>query len=87
MCVCVGVCAPLFLDRIYHARQHIMCELERMTVYYVGVIIALSIIHEGLAPQLVSPAVADYIVLSVQTVNATIGDVPHHTMTESLQKV
>ena len=78
---------PSFLDWIHHACQHIMCELERMTVYYMGVIIAHSIIHEGLVPQFFSPAVADYIVHSVQKVNATIDDVPHHTMRESLQKV
>lgn len=67
--------------------NHNMAELEKMTFYYVGVIIALSLLHGGPAPQCFSSAVADYIIYGVKKVNATIDDVPDHTIKQSLQKV
>ena len=69
------------------APNHNMAELEKMTYYYVGVIIALSLLHGGAAPQFFSSAVADYIIYGVKKVNATIDDVPNHTIKQSLQKV
>ena len=53
--------------------RHNLVELERS---YVGVIIALSLIHGGPGPQFFSPAVADYIVYGVQSVKAKVVDVP-----------
>ena len=67
--------------------NHHVEELERMTFFYIGVIIALSLVHGGPAPQFLSPAVADYIIHGVQGVKATIGDIPHCTIRQSLQKV
>ena len=64
-----------------------MAELEKMTYYYVGVIIALSLLHGGPAPKFFSSAVADYIIYGVKKVNATIDDVPNYTIKQSLQKV
>ena len=67
--------------------NHHIEELEKMTFYYVGVIIALSLVHGGPAPHFFSSAVADYIIYGIQRVNATIEDVPHYKMKQSLQKV
>ena len=68
--------------------NHHVGELEKMTFYYyVGVVIALSLVHGGPAPNFFSPAVADYVVYGVQKVHATISDVPNCTMQHSLQKV
>lgn len=67
--------------------NHHVEELERMTFFYIGVIVALSLVHGGPAPQFFSPAVADYIVCGVQGVKATISDIPHSMIRQSLQKV
>ena len=55
-----------------------------MTYYYVGVIVALSLIRGGPAPHFFSSAVADYI---VRKVNTTADDVPNYTLKQSLMKV
>ena len=67
--------------------NHHIEELERMTFFYIGVIVALSLVHGGPAPQFFSPAVADYIVCGVQGVKATVSDIPHSMIRQSLQKV
>ena len=66
---------------------HNVCELEKMSYFYIGVIIALSLVHGGPAPHFFSPAVADYIVYGVQKVHATIADIPSCNMQNSIQKV
>ena len=67
--------------------NHHVGELEKMTFYYVGVIIALSLVHGGPAPHFFSPAVADYVVHGVQKVHATVSDVPSCRIQLSLKKV
>ena len=67
--------------------NHHVGELEKMTYYYVGVVIALSLVHGGPAPHFFSPAVADYVVYGVHKVHATIADVPSYKMQQSLKKV
>ena len=66
---------------------HNVCELEKMSYFYIGVIIALSLVHGGPAPHFFSPAVADYTVYGVQKVRATIADIPSCNMQNSIQKV
>ena len=66
---------------------HNVCELEKMSYFYIRVIIALSLVHGGPAPHFFSPAVADYIVYGVQKVHATIADIPSCNMQNSIQKV
>lgn len=66
---------------------HNVFELEKMSFYYIGVIIALSLIHGGPAPHFFSPAVADYILYGVQKVHATINDIPNSSMQISIKKV
>ena len=77
------LCGPDYSRTPHHHVE----ELERMTFFYIGVIIALSLVHGGPAPQFFSPAVADYIIHGVQGVKATIDDIPHCTTRQSLQKV
>ena len=67
--------------------RHNLVELERRTYFYIGVIIALSLIHGGPGPQFFSPAVADYIVYGVQSVKAKVVDVPDIEVREKIQKV
>ena len=67
--------------------MHNMLELERRTFYFIGSIVALSLVHGGPAPSFFSPAVADYIVHGVQNVRATIDDVPDEQVQQKLMKV
>ena len=65
--------------------RHNLVELEKRTYFYIGAIIALSLIHGGPGPQFFSPAVADYIVYGVQNVKAGIMDVPEHEMRDKIK--
>ena len=80
----------LYFEYLWHAgTDHFsfdVIELEKMTFYYVGVIIALSLIHGSRTPHFISSAVVDYIIYGIQKVKATIEDVPHYKMKQSLQK-
>ena len=67
--------------------RHNIVELDKRTYFYIGVIIALSIIHGGPAPQFFSAAVADYIIYGVQSVKAKITDVPEMEVREKIKKV
>ena len=59
--------------------NHHVGELEKITFYYVGVNIVLSLNHGGPAPHLFSPAVADYVVVyGVQKIHAPTADVPSY---------
>lgn len=72
-----------------HARclSHNVAELQRMTFYYVGVFLSMSIIHGGPAPMFFSSSIADYIVIGIQRVKATIADVLNPHMQQLLQNV
>ena len=67
--------------------RHNLVELKKKTYFYIGAIIALSLIHGGPGPHFFSPAVADYIVYGVQNVKAGIMDVPEHEMRDKIKKV
>ena len=69
------------------APKHNISELEKGTFYYIGVIIALSIIHGGPGPTFLSSAVADYIVSGFKGVKAMACDIPDPFISDSLQKV
>ena len=61
---------------------HSVVELEKRTFVHVGTIFALSLLHGGPAPSFLAPAVADYIVHGVQTVDVSAEDVPAREMRE-----
>ena len=42
-----------------HTPTHNVCELEKMSYFYTGVIIALLLVHGGPGPHFFSPAIAD----------------------------
>lgn len=67
--------------------RHSVTELDRRSFYYIGVMLALSLIHGGPAPQFFSPAVADYIVSGIQGVKPTTDDVPDSDKRKSLEAV
>ena len=67
--------------------RHNLVELEKKTYFYIGAIIALSLIHGGPGPQFFSPAVADYIIYGVQSVKASIMDVPEQEVRDKIKKV
>ncbi len=67
--------------------RHNLVELERKTYYYVGVIIALSLIHGGPAPHFFSAGVADYIVKGIEGVNPDVQEVPDDVIRKSLEEV
>ena len=67
--------------------RHNLVELDKRTYFYVGVMIALSLIHGGPGPEFFSPAVADYIVYGVQRVKARIADIPDNDIREKIKKV
>ena len=68
--------------------RHSVVELQKKTFYYVGVIIALSVVHGGPAPQFLSSAVADYLIFGPLGVKATSSDiVDNPEKRENVQKV
>lgn len=66
---------------------HNMPELSKKTYYYIGSMLALSIIHGGPAPAFLATAVADYIVYGMVGVKATVHDIPDPTVKEKVLKV
>ena len=66
---------------------HSVVELEKRTFFHVGTIFALSLLHGGPAPSFLAPAVADYIIHGVQTVDVSAEDVPAREMREKIVKV
>ena len=67
--------------------RHNLVELDKRTYFYVGVMIARSLIHGGPDPVFFSPAVADYIVYGVQRVKARIADIPDNDIRGKIKKV
>lgn len=67
--------------------RHSVVELEKRSFFHVGVILALSLLHGGPAPQFFSSAVADYITVGIEGVKCTLDDVPDLCMRKSLEKV
>ena len=67
--------------------RHNLPELEKQSFYYIGAIIALSLVHGGPAPQCFSQAVADYILYGVKKVNANVIDIPEKEMRDKISKV
>ena len=67
--------------------KHSVLELERQTFFYIGRIIALSLVYGGPAPSFFTPAVADYIVYGVLKVKATVDDVPDEEIKQKLVMV
>lgn len=84
----LGRCDMLFCGP-YNCRvpRHNIVELDKKTYYYAGVMIALSLVHGGPAPQFFSPAVADYIVRGMLNVKATVDDIPDDVMKQKVEKV
>jgi hypothetical protein len=68
--------------------MHNVTELKKNTFYYVGVIIALSLILGGPAPQFFTPAVADYIIYGSTSVIAGVADVVNNSeIREKIRKI
>ena len=68
--------------------QHNVTELSKKTFYYAGVIMALSLLHGGPAPQFFTSAVANYIVHGAMDVNAGVADVVNNNeIMEKISKV
>ena len=65
--------------------QHNMHELGKRTYYFIGMMIAASLIHSGPAPAFFTGAVADYIVYG--KVKAAPEDVPDNVIREKLRRV
>ena len=74
-------------DETSRVPMHNMMELGKRTYYYVGMMLALSLVHGGPSPKFFSAAMADYIVYGMGKVKATPGDVPDHAMRKKLIKV
>ena len=79
------ICFSVVLSITVYIPRHNLVELEKKTYFYIGAIIALSLIHGGPGPQFFSSAVADYIVYGVQNVNAGIMDVLELEMRDKIK--
>lgn len=55
--------------------QHNMFELSKRTYYYIGLMIATSLVHGGPDPKFFSPSVVDYFVYGLSGVKATPADI------------
>ncbi len=67
--------------------RHNLVELEKKTFYYVGALIALSLIYGGPAPHCLSSAVTEYIISGVQKVEASATDIPDPEIRTKVKKV
>lgn len=76
-------CGPM----ISRTPMHNMTALDKQTFFYVGRIIAISLVYGGPSPSFFSSAVADYITYGVLKVKATVDDVPDEKVKEKLVKV
>ena len=54
---------------------HNMLELSKKTYFYIGMMIATSLVYGGPAPKFFSPCVADYLVFGLSGVKATATDI------------
>ena len=69
------------------APLHNMVELEKNTYYYVGAMLATSIVHGGPPPCVFSNVVADYLLYGMRKTKPTIADIPDNTIQQKLIKV
>lgn len=69
------------------APAHSVVEVDRKTFYYVGVVLAASIVHGGPAPAFFTEAVADFLLFGLGKVRVTVEDVPDAAMRVKLEKV
>ena len=65
---------------------HNVVELEKKSFFHVGSIFAFSLIHGGPSPKFLAPPVADYIVSGVQSVQASVEDIPIKEMKDKVLK-
>ena len=78
----------LFVGAInQRAPLHNMVELKTNTYYYVGAMLATSIVHVGPPPSFFSNAVADYLLYGMHKTKPTIADIPNDTIRQKLIKV
>lgn len=66
---------------------HSMRSIESKAFYYIGQMMAVSIIHGGPGPGCLSHAVVDYITYGLNKVNATIDDIADPKVQEQLKCV
>ena len=69
------------------APAHNVSAVEQNTYHYVGVILAMSIVHGGPAPCFFTNAVADFILYGLDITRPTIEDVPDQEVRVKLRKV
>lgn len=74
-------------DETSRAPAHNIAEVDRKTYYFVGVILAMSIVHGGPAPCFFTEAVADFILYGLDKTRPTIEDVPDTVVRMQLDKV
>lgn len=69
------------------APLHNMEELEKNTYYYVGTMLAVSIVHGGPPPCFFSNAVADFLLYGMGKTKPNVEDIPDYTIQQKLTKV
>ena len=66
---------------------HNMLEISKKTYFYIGVMIATSLIHGGPAPKFFSSYIVDYLLLGFSGVKVTPADIVYFDMHLKLLKV
>ena len=74
-------------DETSRAPAHNVAEVEKRTFYYVGVIMALSLVHGGPAPCFFTGAVVDFFLYGIEGTKPSVADVPHTEIRVKLHKV
>ena len=74
-------------DETHRVPAHNVMEVEKNTYYYVGVMLAISIVHGGPAPSFFSDAVADFLLRGLGKTRPTVYDVPDLGLQQKLIKV
>ena len=74
-------------DEANRVPRHNIMELEKRSYFYVGVVLAMSIVHGGPAPSFFTAAVADFLLYGIDKTYPTVKDVPDTEVRVKLEKV
>ena len=85
---CVARNNSLFIgEETRRAPAHNISAVEKNTFYFVGIMLAMSIVHGGPAPCFFTEAVADFILYGLGKTKPTVEDVPDSDVRVKLQSV
>ena len=77
----------LFSGDVHRVPVQNMSALENQTYYYIGQMMAVSLIHGGPAPTFLAPSVVDYIIKGIRGADPQVKEVPNLHVRSKLNEV